>query len=185
MMRVGRAVTASLLMAACALGIAAGARAQAPTEPFKVRAYLDQDVYHPGQTAKIAVQLKIERPLHVNGAAPKDEMAIPTSVTWTSVPEGLDLGELSWPKPAKKAFPFTEGKKIQVYEGRVLARAEVEIGKSLPTGPLKLEGELRAQACDHHRCYRPETVAFKATVRLVSQDEVTAAINDSKFETRR
>ncbi|MEM7247082.1 MAG: protein-disulfide reductase DsbD domain-containing protein [Acidobacteriota bacterium] len=180
-MRVPHPVVVTLLL----LGLAAIARAEGPpAEPFRVRAYLNQDVYHAGDHGRVAVQLKIEHPLHVNGPVAKDDGVIPTSIKWTDVPEGLTLGELSWPKPEKKAFPFTSGRKIPVYERRILAHADLSIAEGLPEGPLKLRGELRAQACDDRRCYRPETVPFKATVRLVPADEPTSSVNESKFEKR-
>lgn len=176
-------VAAAVLLAVALGSQAPGARADEDVGDYvTVKAYLDQDVYRPGQVARVAIEFRVDPRVHVNSHAPTDEFAIPTSLTWTEVPEGAAPSEIAWPEAEMKAFAFTEGKKIPVLEGRQRAHLSVRVSPDVEPGTLLLlEGTFRAQGCTNVACYAPQKDPVKVKIRVVGADEAPSAINDSKF----
>ena len=177
-----------------ALALIAGLLAFAPTtlaqdDPFgdvpdivELRSYLDQDVYTPGSSARVAIEMRIDSRVHVNSQAPVTEFQYPTSLKWESIAEGLQLSAIEWPKPHMMSFDFTEGEEIDVWEGKVRAFLSVKIPESAePGSALRVRGEFKAQGCTDTVCYAPQTDAVKFTVRIAEADEEPEHINESKF----
>jgi hypothetical protein len=147
-----------------------------------VKTYTDRDLYRQGETARIAVEMRIDSRVHVNSNAPKDEFAIPTSLKWAEVPAGLTLGEITWPKADWKAFEFTDGEKIPVYEGRQRAYLSARIpADAEPGSTIKVEGTFKAQGCTHAACYAPQKDKVTLKLRIATADDEPAPINESKF----
>ena len=61
---------------------------------IELRTYLDQDVYAPGSTARVAIELRIDSRVHVNSQAPVTDFQYPTSLEWESIAEGLELADV-------------------------------------------------------------------------------------------
>jgi hypothetical protein len=172
----------ALLIAALALAPATRADEAPPGDYVTLKTYTDRDVYAPGETARIAVEMRIDPRVHVNSNAPDDEFAIPTSLKWSEVPEGLQLSEVTWPKAQLKAFAFTDGERIPVFEGRPRAylTATLPAGAE-PGSTLRLKGSFRAQGCTHSACYAPQTDAVTVKLRVATPEDEPTAINESKF----
>ena len=176
---------AALLLACLSAGFAAlPARAQiddgAPPDYVAVKAYLDRDAYHAGDSAKLIVELRIDSKVHVNTPTPTEDYQFPTSIEWTDT-AGLEISAVTWPKGAMKAFEFTEGKKIAVYEGTQRATMGVKIPAGVKVGALTLKGTVKAQGCTHSTCFAPQTDELEVLLRVVAAGEPTAAVNEEKF----
>jgi thiol:disulfide interchange protein DsbD len=157
-----------------------------PPDYVQVKAYLDRDAYHAGETARLAVEFRIDSSVHVNGNVPTDpDFQIPTDIRWDAAPAGVQLSRGQWPKPAMKAFEFTEGKKIAVLEGVQRAHFTLTIAASAEPGTRKVTGTFTAQGCTHAFCYAPQSDPVSATLRIVPADEETTAVNEDKFPPRK
>jgi thiol:disulfide interchange protein DsbD len=149
---------------------------------IELRTYLDQDVYAPGSTARVAIELRIDSRVHVNSQAPVTDFQYPTSLEWESIAEGLELADVEWPKPHMMSFEFTDGEKIDVWEGTIRAFLDAEVPEGAePGSALRVKGQFKAQGCTDTVCYAPQTDAVKFTVRIAEADEEPERINESKF----
>ena len=74
----------ALLSLTLAVSLASWAEPALAEEPpgdyVTVKTYTDRDLYRPDETARIAVEMRIDSRVHVNSNAPKDEFSIPTSL---------------------------------------------------------------------------------------------------------
>ena len=175
-----------LLLAGALLGAPAFAQDDDPfgdvPDVAEVRAYLDQDVYEPGTTARVAVELRIDSRVHVNSAKPISDFQYPSSLVWDEVPEGVTLSEIEWPPVVLLAFEFTEGEKIDVWEGTVRAYLTATIADSVERGEtLRVKGTFKAQGCTDAVCYAPQSDAVKVTLRIAEEDEEPEHVNEAKF----
>ena len=154
-----------------------------PGDYVDVKLYTDRDVYPPGATARVAVELRIDPRVHVNSDSPPDEFAIPTAITWEKPEVDLELSAPSWPKAEWKAFQFTEGKKIPVFEGVIRAYLSVEVPREAEPGTtLRVNGSLRAQGCTQVACYAPQRDALILKLRIAEEGEESLPVNEAKFK---
>ena len=94
---------------------------------------------------------------HVNSHTPSEEYAIPTVLELDPASATL-IGEPLYPAHAMKAFGFTGGKQLAVYDGtfRIAFRAK------LATGVTRFTATLNYQACSDSVCLAPN----KATTEI-------------------
>lgn len=95
---------------------------------------------------------------HVNSNEPTEEFAIATDLTLD--PATADLLAVSWPPDAMKAFEFTAGKQISVFDGKF----PVHFKAKLKPGAQKIGATLKYQACSDRVCLPPNTA--KADIGL-------------------
>ena len=105
-----------------------------------------------GDDVKGTVVVKIEDGWHVNSNTPSEEFAIPTVLSL----EGAKLVEAKYPPHAMKAFEFSGGKQLAVYDGTF----PVAFTAKLDAGASSFRAKLRYQACSDRVCLPPnEAVA--------------------------
>jgi thiol:disulfide interchange protein DsbD len=100
------------------------------------------------------VEMTIASGWHVNAHEPRDRFLIPTTLEIVA-PSGMQAAAVRYPEPIEKALAFSEGKKLQLYEGRVRFEAPLE---GTPAGAGTLRAKLRYQACDDETCLAPKTL---------------------------
>jgi thiol:disulfide interchange protein DsbD len=98
---------------------------------------------------------------HVNSNTPSEEFAIPTVLELD--PAGAELIATAFPPHQMKAFEFTGGKQLAVFDGafRIGFRANVKAGAT------KIDATLKYQACSDRVCLPPnkaETTIDLATI---------------------
>jgi thiol:disulfide interchange protein len=131
------------------------------------------DGVKPGETLRLAVQMDIVEPFHVNGNKPLDDIAKPT--VWTlEVPEGFSVVEIAHPEAEVKTFGFQD-EPLAVYDGLVTIGGMVKAVDATP-GEYVLQGTLKYQACDDKVCYRPITESFEIPLRVLSEDETSVRL---------
>lgn len=161
------AVVAALVAVACAL--APATRAQDVEDEIldyvKVRVTSDRASYRAGETARITVEFRVDPKFHVNSSTPTADYQFPTSLAWSD-DAGLTLSDVTWPAAEMRAFEFTEGAKIAVYEGTVRATLTAKIPADAKPGDRKLVGAFRAQGCTHTECYAPQTDEIGLVIRV-------------------
>jgi thiol:disulfide interchange protein DsbD len=135
-----------VLVAATALA----ARVAAAADPVTATLRLDD--------GRAVVEVTIAPGWHVNAHAPRDRFLIPTTLEITP-PPGIRAGEVQYPAPIEKALEFSEGKTLQLYEGKVRLQATIE---GTPADASPLRAKLRYQACDSTTCLAPRTMELTA-----------------------
>jgi thiol:disulfide interchange protein DsbD len=109
---------------------------------------------------RAVVEMTIASGWHVNGHAPRDRFLVPTTLDLTP-PPGVRAGEVQYPTPVEKTLEFSEGKALQLYEGRIRLEAPLD---GTPADGTRLRATLRYQACDATTCLAPRTIELTADV---------------------
>lgn len=115
-----------------------------------------------GDAIEGAVTAKVAGGWHINSAKPTEEFAIPTVLTL----EGAAGPEITYPAHVMKAFEFTGGKELAVYDGTIA----IPFKATLTPGATALRAKLRYQACSDRVCLPP---AFAEAA--IDLNKVTAA----------
>lgn len=129
-------------------------------EPLvELKVVFDAPPVSPSQVRGV-VEAAIKEGWHLNSARPTDEFAIPTTLKIES--PALEVSRIDYPAHVERAFTFTNGEKIAVWEGTV----------AIPFYAVQkaAEGSVRAtlnyQACNDRICLPPRdtmvTVSFPA-----------------------
>jgi thiol:disulfide interchange protein DsbD len=128
--------------------------------PSKVRLTLEPDtpqLARGGETG-LTIWAEVERGWHINGHKPTDPFLIPTEVT-LSVPPGVTVDPVNYPKPDRKTFAFAAGKELLVYEGKVGMTTALTVPADLAGTQLRIAATLRYQACNDSTCLAPTTAS--------------------------
>ena len=126
------------------------------------------DSVRAGESLRIALQLDVIEPYHINSYKPLDEPTIET--VWTlEVPDGVDEPEIAYPEHEIKMFSF-QPEPLAVYEGAITLGAIVDTGDLAP-GEYTIAGTLGYQACDDKVCYRPMNEKFEIPLIVLGADE--------------
>lgn len=132
-----------------------------------------------GQEFQIAVSITIENGLHINSESPKEEFQIPTVVKFESV-EFLSFGKPLFPEAELKTFSFSE-EKIPVFENNIYVFSTISTSPNLPTGLLKIKGNVSYQGCDDTVCFPPGEESFELEIEVVSVGTPVLNTNDDIF----
>ena len=88
---------------------------------------------------------------HVNSNTPSEEFAIPTVLELDAA--GAELTAAQYPAHTMKAFEFTGGKQLAVYDGTF----PIAFKAKLKPGATRITATLRYQACSNRVCLPPKT----------------------------
>ncbi len=125
-------------------------------EKAEVTLVADRTAYAPGDGARIAVELDIERDWHVNSHEPTFDYLIPTEVLW-EFPDGWPSPTVAYPHDEMEKFGFADVP-LAVYQGRVAIIADLVLPSSLADGTQSIAVEVTYQACNDRQCLPPITV---------------------------
>jgi AhpC/TSA family/Disulphide bond corrector protein DsbC len=125
---------------------------------------------HSGQRIVLALDVELKPGIHVyapgvNGYIPID-LAIADSAEVKSHPAVYP--------PSKMLHLPAIDETVPVYTGQIRVIREITIGKSVKPGDLTIDGSFRYQACDDKKCYIPETVPLKWTLKVEPHDRQRA-----------
>ncbi len=127
-----RPVVAFIVSAALAWAAAAGA-VPVKTEHVEAELVSAHSALAPGQTATLALRLRIQDGWHTYWRNPGDS-GLPTTLAWT-LPQGFVAGPIEWPAPhALPAGPLVN----YGYEGEVLHLVQVTVPAGGSGAPVKL-----------------------------------------------
>ncbi len=147
------------------VGSLAVASAQVPNLRFPVEVVLDRTAYTAGSTVRGLVSLKINKPYHVNANPASEDYLIPTELRFPEA-TGFKVEKVVYPKPIEKAFGFSEGKPLKIYEGQVVIQFELTLAEDVSLGELPIKASVRYQACDDNACYPPRTVPAEFKIKV-------------------
>lgn len=133
----------------------------------------------PGGSTRIAVQLQIHKPWHVNGHVVADDFLIPTVIEFTAA-EGISFGKIDYPAAQEKTFAFSENP-VLVYEETVYAFTTVAVAPHLAGQEMALSGVVSYQACNNEICLPPAEFKFSQTFPVAGPNEPVKPINEALF----
>ncbi len=119
----------------------------------------------PGTALEVTVDFEVLPGYHINSNKPTDEYMIPTRMEWSRLAGMKHKGDF-FPPAENKAFSFTSGRKLAVYEGPQILKSRFTVPSTASPGRAVLEGRLRYQACDDKACYPPTAAEVKVTVEI-------------------
>jgi thiol:disulfide interchange protein DsbD len=153
------------LLGALLLTVSAVAQFAPPKDALSVQATASVKQVVPGKPFEILVTLNIKHPYHVNANPASEKFLIPTTVTIDPVP-GITFAAPQYPKGLLREFAFTGGKKIAVYEGKIVVRVTATPSKQLKGGEVTVRGKVNYQACDDKSCYPPGDLPFSLKLKV-------------------
>ncbi|HYD48875.1 MAG TPA: cytochrome c biogenesis protein CcdA [Terriglobales bacterium] len=124
---------------------------------------LDREAVSRGGEAGLEVLAHIERGWHINGHKPTESFLIPTVVTVTG-PAGITLEAMTYPPADRHTFAFAKGKELLVYEGKVGITSALKVPVSYTEDFVRLQAEMRYQACNDTTCLAPATARAELVV---------------------
>lgn len=133
----------------------------------------------PGKSNRIAIELNIYEPWHINSDNPEEDYLIPTVISFDQT-ETVTFGRISYPKADIKTFDFSDDP-LTVYEGTVHAFTTVTIPPDYSPETVKITGRVSYQACNDQSCLAPDEVTFSAEFPVAASNESVAEINQDIF----
>lgn len=133
----------------------------------------------PGGSTRVAVQLQIHKPWHVNGHVVADDFLIPTVIEFAAA-EGVSFGKIDYPPAEERMFSFSENP-VLVYEETVYVFTTVAVSPALAGKEATLGGVVSYQACNDEVCLPPAEFEFSQAFPVAGQDEPVKPINESLF----
>lgn len=128
---------------------------------------------------RIAVELQIHKPWHMNANVTADDFLIPTVIEFNPV-EGVTFGKIEYPAAEEKTFEFSENP-VLVYEGTVYAYCTATVAGELANKEVTISGMVSYQACNDETCLAPDEVEFSQTIPVASTEEAIKGINQDLF----
>lgn len=116
---------------------------------------------------------KIAEGWHVNSNTPTEEFAIPTVLELD--PATADLVEVKYPAHVMKAFEFSGGKKLAVYDGAV----SLAFTAKLKPGATKIGVVFRYQACSDRVCLPPASATAEIDATKTSAAPAATSTSSS------
>lgn len=128
----------------------AGAQIGFPAEDTTPKATIEGSIQkRAGDEVEGTIVATIAEGWHVNSNRPLEEFAIPTVLTLDSA--SAELVDATYPAHAMKAFEFSGGKPLAVYDGTFL----IPFRARLKGEATSFEATLQYQACSDRICLRP------------------------------
>jgi thiol:disulfide interchange protein DsbD len=181
LVKYSKSISILLTLSACLAGTpAALAQGFSSARVLSARAVASVDRVHPGTSFQIAVIGEVEEGWHVNAHEPSYDYLIPTIVKMEPA-EGFRFREPVYPPFLEKAFAFTGGKLLKVYEGRVLVGLDVAVVPDLPPGPVTLRAVFSAQACNDTSCLAPGEIPVEMPIIIAGPADPVELLHQDLF----
>lgn len=127
-----------------------------------------------GNRIPVEVEANIAPGWHIHGHVPDEPFLIPTTLE-LSAPAGVRVGPVQYPEAEARSFAFAPNKLLRVYQGRVWFFTWVEVPTEFLGSEVRLEAQLRYQACTDTTCAAP--AAARAWLLLPVADAGAAGIS--------
>lgn len=164
-----RAALALLILAACLRPAAA----QTEEPIIKVALLPSFEVFKPGASWLLVLELTIRPPYHINADRPTEDYLIGTTVEFASVP-GATFGQLVFPPAEMRRFRFSENP-LAVYSGTVKITARLALAADFEGNEVPIEGTVGYQACNDESCLPPAKTEFNRKVPVEASTKPAAS----------
>ncbi len=146
---------------------------------LKVNAVKSLDKVTPNGEFKIALQININEPWHINSNKPYDEFLIPSSLTINDTSNFI-IQKIAYPKAHDIKLDFSE-KPLSVWQGENYIGALVKVSNNLKPGDYKLIVTLNYQACNNSTCMPPTSAQDTLDIEIADNQAVINSINENIF----
>jgi cytochrome c biogenesis protein CcdA/thiol-disulfide isomerase/thioredoxin len=154
-----------LLLVACVALLMPVSSAEAQTRPTAVLTPLaESSAVQPG-TMRLAVTVSLPSIFHVQANVPREAGLIPTTLT-LEPPAGVTVDELVYPTATEFSVAGYE-RPLLVYGAKFVIGVRLTVAPTA-TGPLRIPGRIRYQACDDTTCFLPMTANTEWVVPMGS-----------------
>ncbi len=157
-----RQLIAAVVVLACML-VPGSAAAQRGPSSIEVTPRYQTGGAHPGDTFRMAVEVRLDEGYHVNSEAPIDPYLIPTSLI-LDAPQGIDVQKLAFPEAS---ILLQVGIELVVFNEEFVIGVELAIADDVEPGEHVVPAVLRYQSCDETICYAPTQEPFEFLVRVL------------------
>ena len=138
-------------------------------DPVRAVGYVSLTRVPQGGTARIAVEVTIGHPWHINAHELTDEFLVPTEISFEP-PEGIRVTGSSYPAGIEKKLDFSE-QPLRLYDGVVYIGATVEVSPGFAPGDTVIAATLTYQACDNEKCLMPAMVTVNIPITVSTMRE--------------
>jgi len=132
-----------------------------------------------GGTVRIALELDIRSPWHVNAHKLDDEYLVPTTVAFTP-PEGVKITRVIYPAGHRKKLEISDSE-MNLYDGTVWIGAVVSVAPEVKLGSLTIPANVTYQACDNHKCLMPTSKKVYVALTVSKKHEAVDVTHDEIF----
>lgn len=120
-----------------------------------------------GAPTDMIIWAEVERGWHINAHKPNETYLVPTEAS-VSVPEGIAVDEITYPRPDRHTFAFADGKELLVYEGKIGITTALHVPATFLGSRAEIRAQLRYQACNDATCLPPATASFELVVPIAA-----------------
>jgi cytochrome c biogenesis protein CcdA/DsbC/DsbD-like thiol-disulfide interchange protein len=135
---------------------------------------------HPGETVRLALQVRLPAGFHVQSNAPRDPSLIPTVLTVTP-PGDAHVAEIVYP-PATDLKQAGVPQPLAVFPQEFVLGASVALPPGAAAGALTIPGRLRYQACNDTMCFAPVTADVSWALRVAPESTATDRERNPLFD---
>jgi thiol:disulfide interchange protein DsbD len=165
----------AVTLGAAALAVLATAPARAIdivdpfAEPVTASGYVSLSNVPQGGNARVAVEIRIREPWHVNAHRVTEDFLVPTDVAF-ELPAGVTLRGVVYPAGAEKKLAFAESA-LRLYDGTVYVGAVIDVDAGAAVGEAGITARVTYQACDNEKCLLPQTIDVAIPLRISTPRE--------------
>jgi thiol:disulfide interchange protein DsbD len=152
-------------------------------EVLSPSAFASLDPVARGGLFQIAVVLKIREGFHINAREKSADYLIATDLR-SEAPAGFKIGDVAYPRGELHTFSFSK-KPLNVYEGKVILRADMTALRDAPLGAQHIPLKLRYQACSNEVCLPPVTLDVDLPVNVASGATSARPAHPELFQSQR
>lgn len=152
-------------------------------KPVKVGIYPMYAKLPRGGKCPVVVELKIEKPWHINANPPKPDFLIPTTLE-LKTKQKIKLTKVKYPKSHPFRMPGSPDP-YYVYDGTVAILGLLEIDSTESADSAAFEFHLNYQGCYNDQCHPPDKIVMQVKpgkMKFADAAETQPVINAAKFE---
>lgn len=156
--------------------------AQNSDEIISIKIMSSVDKFRPGQTHKIALEVHVESPFHMNSEQPTEDYMVPTVISFEPE-ERITFGQPEFPPALIKTLGFSETP-LEVYEGIIIIYSSITLASDYEEEEVQIRGIIEYQACDDTACLAPEELSFSSVFSVAGPDEEVTSVNLEIFNSQ-
>jgi thiol:disulfide interchange protein DsbD len=148
--------------------------------PVTASGYLSLSNVPQGGNVRLAVEIQIREPWHINANKVSEDFLVPTEVAF-DLPEGVTLRGVTYPAGVPKKLDFSEST-LLLYQNTALVGVVLDVDAATAAREDTVVAHVTYQACDNEKCLLPQTVDVKIPMRISSPREAVDLANTEIFD---